>query len=670
MPKSTECRNFVIAGHAGCGKTTLSELMLYKSGVIGRPGTIDGKNTVSDFMLDEQERRSSIYSACMNCTWKDNQFFFVDIPGYAEFMGQGTAAVRATDAGLVVIDAIDGPQVGTAQAWKMVRNRKIPRFALVNRIDKDRADFKATLEAMRNNHGKGVIIPLYWPVGSGESFSRVVNVLLDKDIPAEIADDVEECRGLWLDAIAETDDELMMRYLDGEQLSDEEILTGLKKAVKKCSVIPVFAGSSLKDIGITELMDAIVELFPTPLDYVTVDGAERKISDDADALGIVFKSVNDPFIGQLAYVRTVSGVFKGDSDIWNLSRSGVKERIGSMFFMNGKSQSPVREAGPGCIFTVAKFKDTHIGDTISANSNETLLPGIEFPEPVMSYAVSAQKSGEDEKIATGLHKIIECMPTVRLARDEQTHELLLSGMGDQQLATVTKRLKEQFKVEAVLSTPKVPYRETITGAGEGHYRHKKQTGGAGQFAEVSLKIAYSEDGYEFSNDVVGGAIPKNFIPAVEKGILDMLERGPLVGCPVERVKVSVFDGKYHPVDSNEMAFRIAGRMAFKEAMGKAQPVLLEPIMHVEVHIPDAYMGDITGDLNHKRGRILGMEVDEGMQVVMAEVPLAEMPKYATELRSMTQGRGTFEMKFERYEPVPSNLAAEISAKYHAENDEA
>ena len=301
MTKATECRNFVIAGHAGSGKSTLSELMLYKAGAIGRPGTVDAKNTVSDFMADEQERRASIYSTCMNCMWKNNQFFFVDTPGYGEFIGQAAAAVRAADAALVVIDAIDGPQVGTARAWKMTKERRIPRFALVNRLDKERADFKATLEVMRGNHGRSVIIPLYWPVGSGDSFNRVVNVLFDKDIPAEIADDVAECRGLWLDAIAETDDELMMRYLDGEQLGDEEVLAGLKKSIKLGHTIPVFAGSSVKDVGITELMDAIIELFPTPLSYVTVDGAKRKISEDADAIGIVFKSINDPFIGQLTF---------------------------------------------------------------------------------------------------------------------------------------------------------------------------------------------------------------------------------------------------------------------------------------------------------------------------------------------------------------------------------
>ena len=668
MTKANECRNFVIAGHAGSGKTTLCELMLSKSGVIPRPGSIEAKNTVSDFMADEQARQAGIYSSCLNCTWKENQFFFTDTPGYGEFIGEYVAAVRAADAALVVLDAVDGPQIGTARAWKLSKERGIPRFGLVNRLDRERADFKATLEQMRKNHGKNVIIPLYWPVGAEANFSRVVNVLFDKEIPAEIADDVAECRGLWLDAIAETDDDLMMRYLDGEELSDDEIREGLKKTVKTGRTIPVFAGSSTKDVGITELMDAIIELFPSPLNYVTVDGAKRKIGDECDAIGIVFKVLNDPFSGQLTFVRTVSGTFQADSDVYNLSRPGVKERFGSLLFMNGKNQTPVKSAGPGTIFACAKLKDTHIGDTVAVNAGETPLPGIRYPEPVMSYAVTAAKSGDDEKIAAGLHRIAECDPTVRLERNPETREMLLSGMGDQHLAIISKRLKDQFKVEAVLTVPKVAYRETITSPGEGHYRHKKQTGGAGQFAEVFLRIRPNAGGFEFVNAAVGGTIPKNFIPAVEKGVAEMMEHGPLVGCTVENVYVEVYDGKYHPVDSNEMAFKIAARMAFKDAMQQAKPVLLEPIMRVDIHIPDSYMGDISGDLNHKRGRILGMRVEEGMQVVEAEVPYAEMRKYATELRSMTQGRGSFEMRPVRYEQVPGNIASEIIAAHQAEKN--
>ena len=559
MANASNCRNFVIAGHSGSGKTTLCEALLCKAGVIQRAGTVDAKNTISDFTPEEQEKQSSIYSAVMNCAWKDAKLFFVDTPGYGEFIGQYVAAVRAADAAMVVVDAVDGPQIGTARAWKLAKERNIPRVGVINRLDRERADFKQTLEQMRNNHGKTVVIPLYWPVGSESNLSGVVNVLFDKDVPADIADDVAECRSLWMDAIAETDEALMERYLEGEELTEEEIKKGLRASVVSCSTIPVFAVGAQKNVGVEELLNGIVDIFPTPLEYVPAEGSDIVVSESGDAYGLVFKSINDTFSGQLAFVRTVSGVFKADSEVYNVS-NGTKERFGQLLFMNGKNQTPATEAGPGCIFAVAKLKSTKLGDTLAGSASAKALPGIKFPNGVMSYAVTAAKSGEDEKVATGLHKIIECDPTVRLERNDETHEFLLSGMGDQHLAIVAKRLKDQFKVEAVLSTPKIPYRETITTAGEGHYRHKKQTGGAGQFAEVYLRIAPREEGYEFANEVVGGTIPKNFIPAVEKGVADVLAAGPLVGCTVENVRVAVYDGKYHPVDSNEMAFKIAGRM--------------------------------------------------------------------------------------------------------------
>lgn len=667
MSTATETRNFIVAGHSGSGKTTLCELMLNKAGIIPRIGTVDAGNTVSDFMPEEHERRASVYSSVMNCTWNGYQYFFTDNPGYAEFVGQFALSVRVADAALVVIDAVDGPQVGTARAWRMCKKRGIPRFGFVNRLDRDRADFKATLEVMRKNHGRTVIIPLYWPVGSEGNFNRVVNVLFDKDIPQEIADDVLECRNLWMDAIAENNETILDRYLGGEEIPIEELKEGLRICIRSGANIPVFVGSTSKDIGITEMMDSINEYFPSPLHYVPLDGGPDKVGPEGTPFGIVFKCINDPFSGQLTFIRTVSGIFKADTEVVNVN-NGAKERIGQMLAMNGKTQTQIKEAGPGAIFAIAKLKNTKIGDTLAGSADIKALPGIEIPTTVMSYAITAAKSGEDEKIATSLHKIIECDPTITLTREPETHEFLLSGMGDQHLSIVQKRLKDQFKVEAVYATPKIPYRETITANGEGHYRHKKQSGGAGQFAEVYLKVSYNEAGYEFSNDVVGGAIPKNFIPAVEKGIQEVLERGPLVGCTVERVKVSVYDGKYHAVDSNEMAFKIAGRMAFREAIAQAKPVLLEPIMKVDIHVPDAYTGDITSDLNHKRGRVLGMSMDEGVQVITAEIPQAELHKYATELRSMTQGRGSFEIAFERYEQVPANVANEIISKHQAEED--
>ena len=671
MKKAAEIRNFAIAGHAGSGKTTLAEMLVFKGKGISRRGAVENKNTISDFTPEEQERGGSIYATQMNTSWKDHQFFFADTPGYGEFLGEVTASYAASDAALVIIDAVDGPQVGTARAWKYARLAGKPRAAFVNRLDRDRADFAATLEAMRGNHGKNVIIPLYYPVGSESNFSRVVNVLFDKDIPSEIADQVAECRALWMDVIAETDEELMMRYLDGEELTDEEISQGLVAAVHACKAIPIFVGSVAKDIGIDELMDGIIKVFPAPTDRKDIKDAGGNaitVAEDGTAVGQIFKSLNDSFIGQLAFMRVFSGVFKSDSDVFNVNNQS-KERIGQMLFMNGKTSAHCTEAGPGSIVAIAKLKSTKTNHTLSSAAETKPLAAIDFPKPVMSYAVTASKPGEDEKIAGGLAKIAECDPTVTLKRSEESNELLLSGMGDQHLAVVGKKLHEQYKVSAEFAIPKVPYRETITGNGDASYRHKKQTGGSGQFAEVHLRIEPYADGYEFANEVVGGNIPKNFIPAVEKGVMEMLARGPLVGCPVQNVKVTVYDGKYHPVDSNEMAFKIASRTAFKEAMKMAKPVLLEPVMAVKIIIPESYTGDISGDLNHKRGRILGLTSEEGMQVVNAEVPLAEMAKYATEIRSMTGGRGSFEMEFARYEQVPGNVAGDIIAAHQSEAEE-
>jgi elongation factor G len=460
----------------------------------------------------------------------------------------------------------------------------------------------------------------------------------------------------------------MEKYLEGTKLTPQEIAAGLKAAVTGGTLVPVFAGSAVKDIGITELMDAVSAIMPDALsgkEIIHADNSKTAITDSGSGIGIVFKTIIDPFIGQLTILRVLSGVFTSEKEICNLSRDN-KERIGQLLVMNGKEQRSVPDAGPGCFIAIAKLKDTHICNTVATVPNLKPLPRIQFPNPVMSYAISAVKSGEEDKIASALHKIIETDPTASLKRHDQTHETLLSGMGDQHLGNIVRKLKDVYKVDVNLATPKIPYRETIMAAGEGHYRHKKQSGGHGQFGEVFIRMSFNEAGYEFVNDVVGGSIPKNFIPAVEKGIVEAMTTGPLAGCIVEKIRVSVYDGKFHAVDSSEMAFKIAARMAFRDAMSKAKPVLLEPIMHVKITIPDHYMGDITGDLNHKRGRILGMDAAGGMQTVNAEIPLAEMSKYATELRSMTQGRGSFETEFSRYEQVPSSVANEIIAKYQAE----
>lgn len=661
-------RNFVVAGHSGTGKTSLCDLMLYKAKAVERLGSVDTRTSVSDFTPDEQEKRSSIYAAYLNCPWKDKQFFFTDTPGYGEFVGEVISAFRASGSALILIDGVQGIEFGTTRSWKFATDFKIPRIFFINRLDREMADFFKVLEQLQETYGKTVCIPLTIPVGKESSLSGVINILTEQNPPAEYKEMVEKYRTQLMDTAVESDEKLMERYLEGEILSEEEISRGLHDAIRSGALVPVFAGSTAKDIGAEELMNGIANLCPNPLERIrkSVDGTEVRPSETGDGAAFVFKSTTDPFIGQMAFFRVLTGSIKSNSDIINLNND-TKEHLGQLLLINGKTQTPVDEVVPGCICAVAKLKITKTGDTIATSANCKAMPPMDFPNAVMAYALSASKSGEEDKIMTGLHKLCENDPTLRVERDKETHQTLLKGMGDQHINNAVKRLKELTKVEVILSVPKIPYRETVTGHGEGHYRHKKQSGGHGQFAEVYLKVDPNAAGYEFVNAIVGGSIPRNFIPAVEKGVHEAMERGPLAGCVVEKMKVTVYDGKFHDVDSSEMAFKIASRMAFRDAMAKAKPVLMEPIITARIMVPDSFTGDISGCLNHKRGRILGMEMSEGLQVITAEVPHAEMLKFATELRSITQGRGSFEMEFARYEVVTPVVANEIIAKFQAQN---
>ena len=664
---SEKIRNFVVAGHAGSGKTSLCDLMLFKGKSVDRCGKVDQKNSISDYTPDEQEKMSSIYATTLHCPWNESYLFFNDTPGYGEFVCETISAIAASDAALVVIDGVSGVEVGTARAMKLSRKKGIPRMIFVNRLDKERADFDKVLAQLQDTYGKTVCVPFTMPIGKEDEFSKVLHVLKDQDLPEDMAAYKEQL----MDAIAESDEELMTKYLEGEELSEEEISKGLHNAIWSGHLIPVFAGSVEKDIGITELMNGLVNLLPNPLIVGKAplkDEGEIEISQDGPGVALVYKSIVDPFIGQLTFFRVVSGTLKSDTEIYNIS-TATKERLGHLFMMNGKNQEQIEEACPGSLIAAVKLKHTKINNTLATESSAKELMPIKFPNPVMSYAITAVKHGEEEKIGTGLAKIADSDPGISVTRNKETHELILSGMGDQHLHQTLHKLEESAKVEVKFDSPKIPYRETITSVGTASYRHKKQSGGSGQFAEVHLRIEPYEEGFEFVNEVVGGNIPKNFIPAVEKGVIEAMENGPLVGCKVQKIRVAVFDGKHHPVDSNEMAFKIAARTAFRNAMHDAKPIILEPIQHVKIMTPDEYMGDISGDLNHKRGRILGMSAEEGMQVVQAEVPLAEMSRYATELRSMTHGRGQFEMSFERYEMVPSSIAKEIIAEHQKEQEE-
>lgn len=667
-------RNFVLTGHAGAGKTSLADLMLFKTGVVNRLGSVDQKTSVSDFRPEEQERKSSLYAAALNCPWKEHHFFFMDTPGYADFSGEAVACQRMADMVLIVIDAVNGIGTGTIRSWKQAKTQNQPRAIFINGLDKEQADYNRILGIIQETYGATVCLPFTVPVGEKGGLTGVASVLKG-EVPAAVKELAAACKGKIMDTVAESDEELMMKYLDGKELSEEEVSRGLSKAILGGSIVPVFCGSVGKDIGVAELMDSVISFFPNPLSAAAVplvEGTLERKADSDNPMAFVFKCVADPFIGQLSFLRVYRGTFKGDGDVYNVTRSS-KERLGGLLLFNGKTQVQVEDAGPGEIVAVAKLKVTRLNDTLAAKHTDLQFPPTPFPKPTISYAVYAVKKGEEEKIGNGIHRMMEEDPTITYERTPETHESVLSGLGDQHINNIVHRLQGTYKVEVKLETPKVPYRETVTGSGSSMYRHKKQTGGHGQFAEVHLRVEPLRDQeFEFSNEVVGGNIPKNFIPAVEKGVVEAKDSGPLAGCKVINFKAIVFDGKYHDVDSSEMAFKIASRAAFRDAMKNAKPILLEPIMKLKIMFPEEYMGDITGDLNTRRGRILGMDREEGVQVLFAEVPLAETFTYSSTLRSITQGRGAFEMAYDRYETVPSMVSKQIqeaAAKARVEEKE-
>lgn len=654
-------RTFAIVGHATSGKTSLADRMLFKAGAVKRLGRVEDHTSVSDYRPEEHERRHSLYATLLHCSWQGQFFLFIDTPGYADYVGEMIASLRAADTALVVINANEGIQAGANRAWKTAKELGLPRAFFINGLDREQSDFTATVAALQASYGATTCVPITIPVGKEDALQRVVSVLQTADIPADLRAVTEKYRSGVLDAIAEADEAFMMRYLDGAELSDDEIALGMKNAVLKGTLTPIYCGSAAKDVGVAELMDGIVHLFNAPLERnsLPVEGETLALRAEGDGHGFVFKNVVDQGSGHFAYVRVYSGVFQGDDDVYNVSNH-AKERFGHVVLVNGKDTEPVTEIGPGYIVAVPKLKHTKINDTLCTAAGGKPFPPMRFPPPSISYACYPVRGGEEDKIASGLHRLMEEDPTAHIERQPETHELLLSGMGDQHVAMLVHRLATHAKVNVDLRPPKVPYRETVTGVGDAKYRHKKQSGGHGQFAEVWLRVEPLPGAeFEFASEVVGGTIPKNFIPSVEKGVLDALKDGPLAHCRVVNVKAIVYDGKHHAVDSSDIAFQIAGRSAFREAIKTARPILLEPLMKLAIVIPAQYMGDVSGDLNHRRGRILGMALEEGMDVVHAEAPLAEMHTYASNLRSITHGRGSFTMEFSRYEQVPAAIAKHI-----------
>ncbi len=677
--KMEDIRNIAVMGHGKCGKTTLTEAMLFNSGAVDRMGTVADGTTVCDYDLEEIKRQLSISAAIAPMDWKGTKLNIIDTPGYFDFVGEVKEGLRAADSALIALSGRSGVSVGTEQVFKFARTKGVPIMFFVNKIDDMRADFKRTLEEMKEKFGKS-ITPFVYPIREGEEFKGFVDIVdmtarryegterVDIPVPDGMAEIVAPLRDMIMEAVAETDDALMNKYFNGEEFTFDEIKKAIRKGVKDGSIYPVYCGAGQANIGIRSLMDGMAKYLPAPSeiaeiarDASTGEPVEvvQEVSDSAAA--IVFKTIADPYVGKMSAFRVYSGEIRADSSIFNPNK-GVSERIGKLYMLRGKKQLEVKCVRAGDIGVVAKLDKTGTGDTLCAENKNMILTGIEFPQPVLSMAVEAAKKGEEEKIIAGLARLCEEDPTFSVTNNAETKQTLINGQGEQHIDIISGRLKAKYGVEMKLSEPIVPYRETIRAKVKAEGKHKKQSGGHGQYGHVFIEFepCVSEE-MIFEEKVFGGSVPKNYFPAVEKGLREACRSGVLAGYPVVNLKATLTDGSYHPVDSSEMAFKTAATLAFKEGVANAKPVLLEPVGHLKVYVPESVMGDVIGDINKRRGQIMGMgESDrEGLNLVEAEVPMAEMFKYATDLRSMSQGRGSFDFEFERYQEAPASVAAKV-----------
>jgi elongation factor G len=686
--RTEQLRNVVLVGHSSSGKTTLAESMVFNTGVLNRRGRVEDGSTVGDWDEEAIRRRISVTASVVPCEYKGVKINVLDTPGFIDFVGEVKGAVGVADAALVLVDSVAAVEVGTELGWGYLDERQLPRAVFVNKMDRENAQFQRVLDALRQAF-TGTIVPVQLPIGEGSEFRGVIDLIAMKayigesaspsDIPANMASDVEAARTQMVEAAAEGDDELIMKYLDGEELTSEEINRGLQTGINRGTVIPVFCGSAVNNIGMRPLMDAILGFMPSPNARPAVI-AERPNGDQleiaADATGplavFIWKTVADPYVGKISYYRVCSGTFRGDSRAYSLP-GGNEERISGIFVPRGKEQLPVTDLVAGDIGGVAKLQNTSTNDTLCDRSNPILLPKPTYPDPLYSVAVTPRTKADSAKMGPALTRVTEEDPTLRWRMEPGTSETILLGMGEVHLDLAIRRIESKFGVGLNTSVPKVPYQESITRSAADYHRHKKQTGGAGQFGEVHMEIKPVERGTGFQFDttrVFGGAISNNFFPSIEKGIRSQLDTGPLAGYPVVDVRCEVYDGKMHPVDSKDIAFQIAGREVFKKTFLAAGPVLLEPIMDVTITVPEEYMGDIMSDLNTRRGRVQGMEQSKGKGIITAQVPQAEMQRYAIDLRSITQGRGLYTMKLSHYEPVPSHVAEQVIAQAKRERVEA
>lgn len=676
-----QLRNIGLVGHGGAGKTSLAETLLFDARVTNRLGSVDEGNSAMDFEPEEVRRHISISTAFHQYTWKKHKVNIIDTPGDANFFSDARSCLQAADGTIVVVEAIDGVKVQTEQAWEFADHLEMPRLVFINKMDRDRADFFGTLKDVAETFTPKPIL-LQLPIGTEENFKGVVDLISQKayfyeevgkskigEIPAEIQDQVATEREALIENIAEADDVLLEKYLDGHPLTDEDLMQGLRAGTLGRAFVPVLCGSATRNIGIDRLMDFINDCFPSPLDRgpkvgidpLTGDRMERRPAPDEPFSALVFKTIADPYTGRLSIFRVYSGTVRPDGSFYNATKE-TRERYGQLLKMAGREQEGVPQAGPGDIVAVAKLKETATGNTLCDESNKIRFESVEPLPTIMSFAIQPRSKKDEDKVFTSLSRLLEEDPTLRLDRDQQTREIIISGMGQIHLETTIEKLKRKFGVEVNLKTPKIPYRETIKQPVKGViYRHKKQTGGRGQFAEVHFDIFPLDEGkgFEFDEALSGMNVPRNFVPAVQKGLVETMQSGVLAGYPVVDVKVRFYDGKSHDVDSSEMAFKIAASMCFKKGFQQANPTLLEPIMNLSVTVPDEYMGDVIGDLNGRRGKVLGVDARGKRQVIRARVPMAEILSYAPDLTSMTGGRGAFTTEFDRYHEVPAHIVQKI-----------